>query len=582
MHIYYKGLRISSKTALQNVEYIIHLINKKGSVGFISDIGLKDSELQDVLSINNDKVEDLAKQLVKVDALVTVKEPKYKPLFKEERDKYGYQYERSQSRYYLRKSIFLIWYLFLVLINDLTESERYKIKNKRIHIHFDKVLNGDYTKEPSIERDIYVYLETGIRKIIIHLIRRLLEQNKDYSIFDLDKSILSYYGIIEILLETKEDTHYTDTTIINHCSFLNSQLIHSLRLIHSNERREKQCNLYLRPTNCFLTNRKDNGEFSLITLCHETENKDKRYLYKDFDVTNLGPIEIKKELIRDKTEVVCKDFAIYIAHNSPIHNEIGALLMWIRKFNFRFYRQLSPSMSVNIKYKNTKDSMFLTASGRQYNPLCSISKVVRDELLAHEGIINVGKFDLSGAILQIAKALNNNAYEIDEDLKAELLKNNYKTINGKPFTKDDLKPLSMRFFFEPTINVAWAHYCFSCLKHNRKPKIDEETFEQMYYDFQYLVGGTSTFRYNIFLYESLVELKVIYKLEQLNPRIKLANVYDCFFWDTKQISEKTVKRLIVESTNEVISFVRKLHTADKCDYSRLCAEPYKRLIEENE
>ena len=582
MRIHYKDYSFNTKTALKNAEYTIQLIAKKGIHTYVSDIGLKDNCIQQNLGFNNDKVEDLQKQLANLDIVILVREPKYTLDKERERDQYGPAFEREQSRYYLRKDGLIIWYIFLLVIEELKKKEKEYIKKNRIHIDYSIVINLFKKGTKAIQelpikvQRIYTIIFNCVKEVLHTFINKFINDTQYLCIFDIEPYMYMYLDTNQLwILHTF--TNNSNTEI--HCSYLNSFIEHSLEFIYSNERREKQCHAYILPDKSFFFRSETVNEYSCIKLSEQKLDKRTEHYYVDFNPLLMNPIMIEHIPVTASIEKLKHDFAIYVLHHSPIHNEINAIVTWLKKYNNRMYKQLAPTISINVSskvYSNGK--LKLSVSGRQYNPLCSINKAVRDEILKIEGLVDYEYFDLSGAVLEIAKAMNTTSYNIEEDIKGLLLQKDCKTIYGTPLSRDDLKPIAMRLFFEPNCNVAWSHFCFSYFKRNKEPILEKEVFETLYYDFQQLIGGTEEYRYTIFLIESLIELKTIYRIEQIDPKIKIANVYDAFFWDKKQISEKTVKNIIQRSANEVIDLINRMRESDADSLKELCVEPYKRII----
>ena len=218
-------------------------------------------------------------------------------------------------------------------------------------------------------------------------------------------------------------------------------------------------------------------------------------------------------------------------------------------------------LNVKNNYDKSKGKrVTYSFGGRQYNELAKSGfKEKRYAYLNEEGY-NI-EIDFHSAIFLITRALNFDLFDIEWDLKKELLKYGFKDSDGIPLNKDNIKPLLFTIYFAPSKKQSWTWY------KNRKfpedwmyfitkkdlddlPSLSKATFDSIYkatFDF---IGDNSKYINNIFFIESFIELYVIWRFTELGYDIE--NVYDCFYLKSKQLSEERATQLIEKFTKEAL------------------------------
>ena len=196
-------------------------------------------------------------------------------------------------------------------------------------------------------------------------------------------------------------------------------------------------------------------------------------------------------------------------------------------------------MNFTVRMKKDKNGYFLYSTGRQNNSLCYMKKEHRKQILNDKGFD--GEFDLHSAIYSVSRLLNTGKFDCDWDIKKVIDYSSY-GVNKKEFKK------MLFFIFFCTKSNAYRAYSKDCLDNNYR-KLSKDVFMKFYDNCQMIVGGTSQHRNNIFIKESLLELRVLEKLKKMN--ISFHNVYDCFYFKTSEITEREMKKLINNTAEEL-------------------------------
>jgi len=93
----------------------------------------------------------------------------------------------------------------------------------------------------------------------------------------------------------------------------------------------------------------------------------------------------------------------------------------------------------------------------------------------------------------------------------------------------------------------------------KKTKLVIPTLEELSIIFDgvfYYTQGTKFYWGNIFIYESLFELLVLRELVSRGYHVR--NVYDCFYYNSKELSEEELKAIIIEVANNFNNYVENL------------------------
>ncbi len=286
-------------------------------------------------------------------------------------------------------------------------------------------------------------------------------------------------------------------------------------------------------------------------------------------------------VITDKTsdeienyKTVCRNI---ILNNSPILLALKNEAEVIKSLN-----GLS-SLRLHIDFKVSKKSFRVRASGRQWNAECDTQSAKRDKAFTKDGID--GNFDLHSAIFAVARLMNKGVFNADWDIKDELLsKHHYAKEDGIELTRQDLKALMMRLFFKKSCNDMLRLYkdsfwLDSYLKKNKEeeievkkitkypkkkpqaPRLSDDVLLQINQDVEEMIGKTAPYYYNIFLIESIIEMRVIRRFLEKGKKIR--NVYDCFYYSLEEYPNEengdTNKEVIEIINSSAISVYRELN-----------------------
>lgn len=219
------------------------------------------------------------------------------------------------------------------------------------------------------------------------------------------------------------------------------------------------------------------------------------------------------------------------------------------------------SQSQQNKDTTNRINNIYTIGGRQYNELCCThSKSDRYVFLQKNGYdIEV---DLHSAIFSITRSINISPFNMEWDIKEELLKYNFLDDDGNLLTKDSIKPLLFTIYFASSENQAyswyknrkfpkeWLRLNLSSIETDKLPLLSEKTFRLIYQKTEELIGDKSRFIHNIFIIESFVELYIIWRF--IEQGISVENVYDCFYFKSCQIDENKAKQFINKYAIEAI------------------------------
>ena len=208
----------------------------------------------------------------------------------------------------------------------------------------------------------------------------------------------------------------------------------------------------------------------------------------------------------------------------------------------------------------------LIVAGRQCTNESFMSRETRYEQL--ENSLYDSNYDIKSTIYAIARAVNKEEFDIEWDIKDELMKYNYKKIDGELITRQEYKSLLYRTFFEPSLAISWNHYQRNFIWDNktkeyidknkkidkRLPKIDKFTYIHIWNKVHDIIGTNWDKRLDrvIFILESLIELRIVHRLKKLNCDVK--NIFDCFYIKRNQISLEELKNIISE---EIITVCKK-------------------------
>lgn len=102
------------------------------------------------------------------------------------------------------------------------------------------------------------------------------------------------------------------------------------------------------------------------------------------------------------------------------------------------------------------------------------------------------------------------------------------------------------------------------------PSVSRKTFYGLADAVDTLTGGTSKYYHNIFIIESLLELRIIRRFIERN--LTIMNVYDCFYYVSSEMSTEDIEKIITEEAirlyDDIIDVLnyQDEHSQDKTTY----------------
>jgi hypothetical protein len=233
--------------------------------------------------------------------------------------------------------------------------------------------------------------------------------------------------------------------------------------------------------------------------------------------------------------------------------------------------------------KKVKEGYQLIASNRMTSKLATYTydeskpkhklkaprkKVKRSDVLTQQGI-NANE-DLKSSVLVLIKTLNGWLFDFMYNITNELLLENFKDIFGVLLNKLTIKGIRLRHVFSTTIEKFIKSvtsgsnlYAFNGKKKRKKhedeilQKIDKETTIQIKQKIGELIGDHLPFYKVIFPLESLIAMRVINIMK--DNGYKIENVYDCYYYDSNEISASDFQLLlsnVIQETCDEYSFLK--------------------------
>jgi hypothetical protein len=209
----------------------------------------------------------------------------------------------------------------------------------------------------------------------------------------------------------------------------------------------------------------------------------------------------------------------------------------------------SNSSKTKGKRKGIKKTYMFTITGRQsVGELNDIDGETRLEYLKESFNID-GNYDVPSCIQSICHAINTKTIDFSLNLGNVLVEKKFHFKDGKIIDKNSLKTFAFQMFFANQPQNAMYGYNDRIGKYTGN-FIESQTAINVQKTMEGLIGPYKSFRYNIFLLETLIELRVLNKLLGITKNIR--NVFDCFYFDTKSISVNEVKNLVIEEFKKLI------------------------------
>lgn len=341
-----------------------------------------------------------------------------------------------------------------------------------------------------------------------------------------------------------------------------------------------------------------------IFLNPVSENLEQHYKYIDQlpineNLSNLL-IETPTILSPDEQRLIMDHYRIKLLDTKIYQDQYKA-----RKNNVEYGYE--GTLNIKIVCKRVKEGYQLITSNRMASKLATFTydeskpkhklkpprkKVKRSDVLAQQGM-NANE-DLKSSVLVLIKTLNGWLFDFMYNITNELLLENFRDFYGTLLTKLTIKGIRLRHVFSTTIEkfrksvISGSNlYAFNGKKKRKKDedeilqKIDKDTTIQIHQKIGELIGNHLPFYKVIFPLESLIAMRVINIMKEKGYKIE--NVYDCYYYDSNEISASDFQQLlsnVIQETCDEYSFLKTYNQAPLIDID----ESFETLInwEENQ
>lgn len=441
---------------------------------------------------------------------------------------------------------------YFSLINDLKDA----LSNGYI-LSYD--LNENETNSGIYKK---VYLNRLLESVYIDLFTIVKITNK---------VLFSENNKVELLvkqfLDICNDNYIVDT---DYFRFLYETKIEETKIRYNRNEYNRETNClssHTRTRVCSLKSVQKNGDidFNLYKGWFIKEEKSKkiiktkqeRSMYEYFSKFNgftLKDIFIPGECTEERKDA----FLEYAIHNSKLLRNIEILNCELRELGYPSFCKL------HVKTKRGNGGYFYWVSGRQWNDKCRLSKDYRINYMM--GISKIDEeYDLSSAVETIIHGLNYNSINLDLKPRKALL-TSYPLLDIPECKRDFVMKRIMKMsLFAYSCKDAYRIYGYHTVeiyvfwktgevirtpKDEVLPVMDYEEFKKIYRAMRRIIGPFTQYKRNIFLIESYIELSVV--KEMLSNGYSVANVFDCFYYSSKEITEEELKEIITKQANKFI------------------------------
>jgi hypothetical protein len=278
-------------------------------------------------------------------------------------------------------------------------------------------------------------------------------------------------------------------------------------------------------------------------------------------------------LKKTKLDELKKDFATYVCHNSKLLYHLYEVKSKSDDLtNVNTFVYINVSFMVNRR-GGTTYGYYFWISFRQFNQLCNLDLEDKVDYLRTKSIDYndpESNFDLHGAVFAVAKLVNTGKFNPNDNIKKTII-SEIKAKHKIELSKEDVKSLLFFCFFGESELKAYSIY------KNRKnrpwfmeeyiteeeslslPNLSEIIFNDIYLISQANSGGTTQFKYNIFMLESIFELNILTALNS-KTLVPCENIYDCFYFDKTLITKSEVIEIV---SREARLFVKNINKIEK-------------------
>lgn len=278
--------------------------------------------------------------------------------------------------------------------------------------------------------------------------------------------------------------------------------------------------------------------------------------------------KICKEVTDNEMAYLTKVYTAIIVYMGYI-KELSNRIEMLRKMGVIIYCKLH----IDVYQQNTQ--IVFENSARQYNTYDDIGEHSPKELGHRTNLFTIegydSSYDLHSTVFVVARLLNKGEWyknpKFDDDLKLDLLSRK-KIIkeDGTQFTKEDLKKLSYRIFFQTTKKKSLSSYSRAVELDKRAarsgrtkvfekkngrlewrdfvPHISMKDYEFLYDSIYDICGDLTQYVETIFYYESILECLIMERV--INEGKKIRNTYDCFYYDSKEYTKEQFINLVDE------------------------------------
>lgn len=588
MNFIYSEKTYMSKTTLEDLEYIIGVINQKNYSGILSKAILTSYQSRKKAGFSKSTLSNKLSNLEKLGVLVqTSKGGKI-----QKGDKTIY----SCSKYSINKRKLVELYVLCTFLNQCSKDHSItcKFSRKKVSLSYDTIndiLSKTLSDIPNVDdislskiSNAVVDLKNGqhtVNEIYLYFFKYyFLFLYKELTI-DLESNISNsnflnylspfirddYYNLasnnelgylwdnyIEALNSNKsniEDASLFDISRVNPLSILEPMDASPNITFH----------LYLTLPNslplCCYTDVRENktNEYNLANLytrdapIYNSDIDIIKKLKRKVNFETLQPIKIytKGKLSAKEESNLRKDYALILANYSSVLSSIAKSLLELGD-NPRGFKL---DLKVNLDKSKEKTSRgwryTLSISGRHYNDMAGTPSKFRKQIMEKE----LKYFDLHSASFNICKILNGLPFNAKDDIKVDMEELNYLDVNGHPIDRNGIKDshILYRCCFSKSKKDAINKYrrATDVIK-QQKRYVDDETFGALYDYCQEWCGGSEKHIHQMFFVESLFELTIFLKIKSKSEWTIYENVYDCFYFDTDVISKEEVEEIANEST----------------------------------
>lgn len=261
----------------------------------------------------------------------------------------------------------------------------------------------------------------------------------------------------------------------------------------------------------------------------------------------LSVLQIRAIKNRIKAKAI-KDISLVGKIYSELNDDLRAVGV---DFDLNVGCEIPKATKLKMKEKRKgikKDYTFIIKGRQSIGELNDIDSDRRLEYLKENLGID-GNYDIPSCIQSICHAINTKRVDFSLNLGNVLVEKNFLFKNGKIIDKDSLKTFAFQMFFANQPQNAMYGFNDRIGKYTGN-LIESQTAINVQKTMEGLIGPYKSFRYNIFLLETLIELRILNKLLGITKNIR--NVFDCFYFDTKSISVNEVKNLVIEEFKKLI------------------------------